>query len=176
MPEVIFNDEVFEAREGETLLSLARREGAYVWFLCDGRGLCRTCECKVLHGEQDLSPPSKIECDSISEARRREGYRLACQAELSGTAQVEVVSVVEELRRQSMEVLIPTSAGEAFKNMGRLAGNLIESAQEYARSVTSTALHAVPRVLETPPSPSGIWRYVSDTGRMLRHFLVKKGA
>ena len=50
MANVMINGEPAAADVGEDLLTVARRQGAVIGFLCDGRGMCTTCQCQVLAG------------------------------------------------------------------------------------------------------------------------------
>ena len=70
MSKVTINDETSDAAAGDNILKLARRMGAHVWFVCDGRGLCRSCECRVISGADQLSPPTKMELGSLTDSRR----------------------------------------------------------------------------------------------------------
>ena len=63
-----FNDEHIEVKQGDTLLQAARRHGSYVWFFCDGRGICQTCECRVVSGAENLSELSELERTGLGEA------------------------------------------------------------------------------------------------------------
>ena len=92
MAKLEFNDERIESKEGETLVAAARRHGSYVWFLCDERGICQTCECRVISGDENLSEVSKLERAGLREKRRRKGYLLGCQAHLVGSGPVLVVN------------------------------------------------------------------------------------
>src|SRR5512145_673752 len=107
MSHVTINDEVVDATPGESLLDLARRHGLHIWFLCDGRGLCRTCECRIRSGGDQLSPSSTSECESLSEIRRKEGFRLACQARVESPGPVDVISTAELLRRHGAALDLP---------------------------------------------------------------------
>lgn len=79
------------------ILDVARRNGAHIGFFCNGNGICTTCECKVLNGAEDLSPLTSAEKAWIGPERRSQGYRLGCQAGVTGD--LVVITRVEELKR-----------------------------------------------------------------------------
>jgi ferredoxin len=166
MPSVIINDEAVNAAPGDNLLTLARRNGSHVWFVCDGRGLCQTCECRILSGGEQLSRPTKIELDTMSETRRKDGYRLACQTRLAASGAISLISVAEEVRRRA-DTLIRGAEGTTWAgNLGRLAGSLAQFALDLLRSFPSAATHAIPQMVSMPPSISGAERYFQDTKRV----------
>lgn len=114
MPTVVVNGVAMEARIGERLLDVARRNGAHIGFVCDGSGICQTCQCRVLEGAQLLNPPTEAEKIWMPERRLRDGNRLACQAALRGNGQVAVLTSAEELRSLIFAVINPppgTSSG-----------------------------------------------------------------
>jgi ferredoxin len=150
------NDRAVEAQSGDNVLGLARRHGLHVWFLCDGRGLCRTCECRVLSGGENLSPPSKIEREAFSAARLAEGFRLACQARVEGPGEVAVVSTAEQVRRQAVALDLPNTVSE----LARFSFDL-------SRSLPASAVNAVPQLIARPPTPQRVTRYVRDGLRMM---------
>ena len=99
MPSVTINDEVFEAKIGERLLDVARRNGAHIGFVCDGNGICQTCQCQVLSGRKHLSPPNAAERDWMTEARLNQGHRLSCQTAIRGPGPIVILTAAEQLRR-----------------------------------------------------------------------------
>ena len=82
-----------QAEIGQTILAVARGAGLHLSAEggaapCGGRGLCGRCRLKV-KGEA-LSPPTEAEKKVLSPEQLAKGYRLACQATLLGSVQVEV--------------------------------------------------------------------------------------
>lgn len=171
MPKITINDEIVDAAAGDNLLMLARRRALHIWFACDGRGLCRTCECRVVSGAESLSRPSTIELDALSDSRREDGYRLACQTRVAGDGAAGVISVAEEIRRQTT-ALVKVSEGDSWiANAGELASNLTSFALDFTRTLPSTALHALPQMILKPPDIAGMQRYLRDTGRVVERVL-----
>ncbi|MDF2569492.1 MAG: ferredoxin [Sporomusa sp.] len=74
--------------EGTTLLQAARAAGLLVEAPCDGLGTCGKCQVKVV-GE--LSIPGEIESKQLRNLLST-GIRLACQAKVAGSVQVELLS------------------------------------------------------------------------------------
>ncbi len=176
MPKVMINDDVLEAAAGDNLLTLARRNASHIWFVCDGRGLCQTCECKVRSGLESLSPPSKIELDALSDTRRKEGYRLACQSRVVGPGPVDVLSVAEEVKRKAVTVIEGKKGSTLLDNTRELASSLGRFAFDLTRSMPAVAMHAVPQVVSKPPDIPGVRRYIRDSRRVFERVLkdIKK--
>ena len=171
MPKITINDEIVKAAVGDNLLMLARRKALHIWFACDGRGLCRTCECRVVSGVSNLSRPSTIELEALSDSRRKDGYRLACQTRVAGTGAADVLSVAEEIRRQATALVKVPEGGSWITNAGKLAGNLTSFALDFTRTLPSTVLRAFPRIISKPPDIAGMRRYLRDTGRVVERVL-----
>ncbi|HMQ31939.1 MAG TPA: 2Fe-2S iron-sulfur cluster-binding protein [Chloroflexaceae bacterium] len=125
MPSVIINDVELEAKVGERLLNVARRNAAHIGFVCDGNGVCQTCQCRVLYGADQLSPPSEAELTWMPDRRLAEGHRLACQAVLRGSGPVKVLTKAEELRRQTLDVLRPPAGEDWRDRLEPLLDNLV---------------------------------------------------
>ncbi|MBU0766301.1 (2Fe-2S)-binding protein [Patescibacteria group bacterium] len=91
MPKVTFTFDgkqiEVEAKEDETLLEAAIREGVPMEYACGGNGFCTTCRCKVKQGSENLSPRNDREENiGITE----DPYRLGCQAQIQGDVEVEI--------------------------------------------------------------------------------------
>ncbi|WP_129677391.1 2Fe-2S iron-sulfur cluster-binding protein [Candidatus Chloroploca sp. Khr17] len=122
--QVEINDEMMEAKPGELLLSVARRNAAHIGFYCDGYGLCTMCECRILSGADQLNPPTEAEHTWLPPERMAEGYRLGCQTSLRGAGPVKVLTRAEELRRQFGAVLRPPAGTTTTDNLGPFAANV----------------------------------------------------
>jgi ferredoxin len=171
MATIEFNGIECEAKAGENLLAIARRKAVHIWFVCDGRGLCRTCECHVLEGNGCLGEPTEKERALISEKRRSDGYRLACQVKLLDTTAVRVVSRAEELRRIAARILIPEEGSKPAEEALRLTRSMIELAAGMVTGLPYVASHIVPQIAATPPTLSGLRSYIADTVAVLEHTL-----
>ena len=171
MPKIKINDEIVEAAAGDNLLMLARRRALHIWFACDGRGLCRTCECRVVSGAENLSRPSSIELGALSDSRREGGYRLACQTRVAGDGAAGVISVAEEIRRQTTALVRVPEGGTWMASAGDLAGTLTRFALDFTRTFPSAMLHALPQMISKPPDIAGMRRYLRDTGRVVERVL-----
>jgi ferredoxin, 2Fe-2S len=165
-PELKFNGEKIEARPGETLVQAARRHGSNVWFFCDGRGICQTCECRVVSGGANLSEPTDLERAGLSAGRRRRGYRLGCQARLAGPGAVSVVSRAEELRRRLRDVLAGAREQRLWERLRSLGDDTLSATVEVASGVALVAPFAIPQLIEQPPTPTRIAEYARDTMRL----------
>ena len=161
-----FNDERIETQEGETLVQSARRHGSFVWFLCDGRGICRTCECRVISGAENLSELSQLERDGLGENRRRKGYRLGRQVRLMGSGTVSVVSRAEELRRRAREGRDGLTRPSLWQRIEDLGKDSLSATADVLTGVASVSLQAIPQLVKHPPTPARIADYARDTMRL----------
>jgi len=160
MSRLTINDHTVDARDGENVLALARRHGLHVWFLCDGRGLCRTCECRVLEGADQLNPPTRIERGALAGDRLQEGYRLACQAAVRGPGDVALLSTAERLRRQAVRL-----------DLTDLVAELTRFSFDLSASLPEVSVKVLPRLIAMPPNATGVDRYVRDGLRMMTRLL-----
>lgn len=124
MVQVEINDEIIEAKLGERLLAVARRNASHIGFYCDGNGLCTMCECRVLSGADQLNEPTEVEHTWLTDERLADGYRLGCQAATRGVGPVRVLTRAEEMRRQLDAVLNPPPGTTAVDNLGPLLSNI----------------------------------------------------
>jgi ferredoxin len=115
MTKLILNDVAMEAKVGERLLNVARRNAAHIGFLCDNAGTCQGCRCTVIGGGENLSPPNEAEQAWITPERLAAGERLACQAIVHSQGEIRVLSRAEELRRLVQGIIAPR-AGESRLN------------------------------------------------------------
>jgi ferredoxin len=168
-----FNGEKIAATSGETLLQAARRRGAHIWFVCDGRGVCQTCECRILEGAGFLTEPTELERAGLSEDRRRRGYRLACQARLAGTGAVRALSRAEELRRGMAELF--SGRGSAAERAGRLGADAFRAAADLLSGVPLVAPRAVFQILAFPPTPARAAAYLRDNLRVASRLWTARG-
>jgi hypothetical protein len=133
--------------------------------------LCRTCECHVLEGRASLSQPSEKERALISNRRRADGYRLACQAELIDTRGVRVVSRAEELRRLAARILVPERPGQAASDAFRLTGSILQITAAAVEGLPYVASHIVPQIAASPPTVTGVRDYVADAISVMQRAL-----
>ncbi|SHF30525.1 Uncharacterized 2Fe-2 and 4Fe-4S clusters-containing protein, contains DUF4445 domain [Desulfofundulus australicus DSM 11792] len=81
-----------EAETGQTVIQAARGmfsfESGGISAPCGGKGLCGRCRVRLVEGE--LSPSNDTELKLLGEKELSEGYRLACQAIITGPAKIEI--------------------------------------------------------------------------------------
>jgi ferredoxin len=171
IPKIIFNDEALEANAGETLLAVARRHSAHVWFLCDGRGLCRTCECRVLSGGENLSPATGVELEVVSESRRRSRIRLACQTQLTDAGDAAVISLAEQMRREATEFITLRRGVASTDSLTELINDAATFASSLIGSLPNIAGNALPQLIDAPPTISRVYGYLRDAGLMIERIL-----
>lgn len=170
MPTVIVNDVALEAKVGERLLNVARRNAAHIGFVCDGNGICQTCQCRVLAGADQLSPPSEAELAWMPERRLAAGHRLACQAVLRGQGPVSVLTSAEELRRQTLAVLRPPRGEDARDRLEPLLENLlrmgVDQLARFPLNLLATLLRVGPWRFAYPVRDAERW--ADDGARVVR--------
>jgi ferredoxin len=165
MAKLEFNDERIKANQGETLVQAARRHGSLVGFLCDGRGICQTCECHVIVGAENLSELSELERAGLGEKCWR-GYRLGCQARMMGSGLVSVVSRAEELRRRARDVAFGSKEESLGERLMGLSGDLLNATVDMLTGAAIVFPQAIPQILKYPPTPARIVNYARDTVRL----------
>ncbi|MEI7554475.1 2Fe-2S iron-sulfur cluster-binding protein [Candidatus Chlorohelix sp.] len=132
MPDLIINNEVFEAEVGETIMEVARRNGAHISFTCSQRGICTFCECKVEKGAELLNPITGNEKSRLSPERLENGSRMACRAVFKAEeGTVRVTSRVEEVKQQFIGIFkAPTIEGKN-NQLGALLGSIKQVSVDY---------------------------------------------
>lgn len=88
-----------QAEAGATLLQAAQAAGVEIESVCGGRGTCGKCRVIATSG---LAPLTDLERHSLSENEVAAGYRLACQAVVTGDV---AVVVPEESRISRVSIL-----------------------------------------------------------------------
>ncbi|WP_298821693.1 2Fe-2S iron-sulfur cluster-binding protein [Chloroflexus sp.] len=172
MTTVTINDVEMEARPGERLLDIARRNGAHIGFVCDGTGFCQTCKLKVLAGSESLNPPTELEKTWIPEQRLQEGWRLGCQAAVRGRGPVVALTNAEELRRQTFAVFNPPPGTNVADNVSALTRNILQQNIDQIAGYPFNMLNAVSRIglgrLINPwQSVERFNQWLSDTAKVI---------
>jgi ferredoxin/predicted flap endonuclease-1-like 5' DNA nuclease len=120
----VINGEPCLAEPGDTLLEVARRNRAHIGFVCDGRGWCSTCECKVTEGGALLNRPTRMERYWLHPNRLANGYRLGCQAVIERPGSIRATTRAELLKRQFMASFDPPHGQSRVRTTTRFFGNL----------------------------------------------------
>ena len=93
------NDKACEAKTGERLIDVARKNHSHMGYFCGGNGICQTCYVKVFEGSDLLSPVSDREKALLSDDLLEEGIRVACLTTLDKPGKVSLLTTVEEIKR-----------------------------------------------------------------------------
>lgn len=99
------------AVEGSCLIDAAGRIGVFIAADCDRQGKCDSCAVTVVSGAEYLSEPTAPELEQLNEARRKKGERLACQAKITGSGAISVMTQEKKKEEKSAE----EQRAEAFK-------------------------------------------------------------
>lgn len=102
---------------GTTVLAAAQQAGQEIVATCGGRGRCRSCRVKITAG---AAPPAKLaDRVQLGDDEVREGFRLACQTEISEPLSVLVAPVLDEVAFQILsETRVPVSAAGFLLDSG----------------------------------------------------------
>jgi uncharacterized 2Fe-2S/4Fe-4S cluster protein (DUF4445 family) len=97
-PKLIFQPygKRFRASVGKTVLEAAGEIGIHISSICGGKGSCGKCRVIIRDGKEHLSAPSEAEKRILSEGDLNSGFRLACQAAVTGKG-----TIVTEVPRES---------------------------------------------------------------------------
>jgi uncharacterized 2Fe-2S/4Fe-4S cluster protein (DUF4445 family) len=90
-------DLVIHAEHGSPLNGALEQAGVYLEGPCGGRGACGLCEVMISGG--DVNPPTRAELRQLSEDKRLQGYRLACQTRVLGDIHVTVAQAESGTQR-----------------------------------------------------------------------------
>ncbi|HSB07581.1 MAG TPA: ASKHA domain-containing protein [Thermodesulfobacteriota bacterium] len=152
-----------EIEEGKTILEASRELGAGIESLCGGQRACGKCKIKLEEGK--ISPFSEEEERFISESEKRDGFRLACAAEIRGDV---LIFIPEESRAEEQVVrkaatertielnpairlfpvkLRPPSFHDPLGDFERLKNALHENYQLSSLHIDYPALLKLPRTL-----------------------------
>ncbi len=109
------------AREGQTLLDVARELGVYIESICGGHQTCGQCRVEIAEGEfptyglvsrsAHLSPPDKNELACAQRCGLKPGQRLACSTRIHG----DVVIIVPEESRLKRQVIRKAATTRTFR-------------------------------------------------------------
>lgn len=77
---------------GTYLIDAAGRLGVEIDAECDRHGECDSCAVTVKQGGNLLSEPTQAEIEHLSDQRRKDGERLACQAKIEKSGEVVIMT------------------------------------------------------------------------------------
>lgn len=86
--------------EGSYLWDAAKRLGVHLKAECEGRGACDTCAVTILKGRELLSTPTSAEMQHLTDERRENGERLACQTRIERNGELTVMVKKQEVEEE----------------------------------------------------------------------------
>lgn len=91
-PVVMFQPSGAQGRipNGTTVQEAARALGVDLEGICHGRGRCLKCRVRISSGQDHVTAPTLQESIALSLPELQDGYRLACQARVTGDVEVAV--------------------------------------------------------------------------------------
>ena len=130
------SDHTFAAKDGETILEAALREGYAIAYGCRN-GACGTCKGKVLAGTVDYG---KYQAEALPEADKQQGYALFCQArplsevtiecrEINAVKDIQIRTLpcrVQQMERVAPDVMVLHLKLPASERLQFLAGQYID--------------------------------------------------
>jgi ferredoxin len=82
------------------LWDAAKRLGVHLKAECDGRGDCDTCAVTILKGREMLSTATSAEMQHLTDERRKNGERLACQARIERNGELTIMVKKQEVEEE----------------------------------------------------------------------------
>ena len=82
-------NEEFEIDSNETILELAKRQGVFIKYLCNGQATCAECRVRVTKGEYNVVSPNAKEISQIGSMYYVDSRRLACQLRCFGDVEID---------------------------------------------------------------------------------------
>ncbi|HEX8267305.1 MAG TPA: 2Fe-2S iron-sulfur cluster binding domain-containing protein [Pyrinomonadaceae bacterium] len=86
--------------EGTYLWDAAKRLGVHLKAECDGRGACDTCAVTISKGREMLSTATSAEMQHLTDERRANGERLACQTRIERNGELTVMVKKQEVEEE----------------------------------------------------------------------------
>jgi uncharacterized 2Fe-2S/4Fe-4S cluster protein (DUF4445 family) len=108
------------ALAGTVLLEVAARAGFIVQTPCGGAGKCGKCLVRIRAGK---CPPTDGETAALGAARVAEGFRLACQARVSGPLTVEIP---DSSLFQAQQQILTGDTGERMEILPRVRKTCVQ--------------------------------------------------
>lgn len=170
MPTIIVNDVAMEAKVGERVLNVARRNAAHIGFICDNAGTCQTCRCQILAGAEHISPPSETEQAWLPVSKLAEGHRLACQMIIRSPGEVRIESYAEYIRRLVLAVLNPPPGARAADSIQPLVNNMLSDFADQLGNFPRNILSVLDRIgpLRFAFPIRDTQRFADDTARVIQ--------
>jgi uncharacterized 2Fe-2S/4Fe-4S cluster protein (DUF4445 family) len=142
--------------EGVTLFDAASWNGVAIDSTCGGHGTCKKCRVRVLDA---AGPPSALDARAFSPGELADGWRLACRAQASADARIEVPPLVTRpkaatvgvgrqvilrpaVQKRYLELAEPTLRDQATD-----AERVLAALDDLELRIELDVLRALPRVL-----------------------------
>ncbi|MGZ3690105.1 MAG: 2Fe-2S iron-sulfur cluster-binding protein [Pseudobdellovibrio sp.] len=94
--QIIVNNFPLDCSEGDNLLDTLNANNISISQSCGGFATCTTCRVFVLNGLENCGPRTDIENERAEERGFLINERLACQLEILGPIEVEILNPIEE--------------------------------------------------------------------------------
>ena len=89
---VIVNNLTLQCGEDENLLNLLNANNLSISQSCGGFATCTTCRVFILNGLENCGPRTDIEKERAEERNFALNERLACQTQIFGDVEIEILS------------------------------------------------------------------------------------
>lgn len=138
---VHINDKKFDAKTGERLIDIARKNHTHIGYFCGGNGICQTCYVKVTEGMHLLSPLNDREKAMLSDSLIEEGIRVACLTTLEKLGTVKLLTTVEEVKKTFEEKpleLVPYQAKMGWESLIKFPETIAMQARRFSEGKLDT--------------------------------------
>ena len=141
---------------GEKLLDVARKANVAIDAPCSGNGVCGKCRVRLVSGYLD-APINR----HISQEEYDAGWRLACLAQVSGDAEIEVPDIASAYRRRMK--MADLSSPEEVAIFEDLHKKLTEAGISFGSDLSSVPLELTePSLEDTMPDNERLLRALED--------------
>ncbi len=82
-------DKEFEIDSNESVLEVAKRNGIFIKYLCNGQASCAECRIRITKGEHNVVSPNAKEISQIGSMYYVDNRRLACQIKCFGDVEID---------------------------------------------------------------------------------------
>ena len=124
------------AREGETLLAVAKRAGVPIQAPCSGLGSCGKCRVKLIEGELE-----SLQSRHISDEEYKDGWRLSCSSKVRSDCTVFVPDIASayQSRMKTADLSSPKEVAIFEECQENLKSSGIHFENRYRAKVISMA-------------------------------------
>ena len=159
---------VISANAGEKLLDVARKANVAIDAPCSGNGVCGKCRVRLVSGYLDAPINRHITSEEYAA-----GWRLACLAQISGDAEIEVPDIASAYRsRMKMadlsspeEIAIFEDLRRRLEEAGRLTVYSVEHSGRLRKfyRITPAGIAQIEQFLTSWPEIARVYDFIKES-------------